>query len=108
MFHAVILLGDRYTNATVAQILVPFAYQSYRPGWVGVGQISLYLMLLITASFWLKRWIGRRAWRLIHFLSFVLFALALVHGIWSGTDTGTSWAQAIYWSSGGAILFLVI
>lgn len=108
MFHALILLGDRYTHATIAQILVPFTYQGYRPAWVGAGQISLYLMLLITTSFWVKRWIGRRAWRLVHFLSFVLFALALAHGIWSGSDTGASWAQAIYWGSGGTILFLTI
>jgi membrane protein implicated in regulation of membrane protease activity len=35
-----------------------------------------------------------------------MFLFALVHGITTGTDTGSVWAQVIYWSTG--VIFLVL
>lgn len=108
LFHALILLGDRYIQATLAQILVPFAYGGYEPMWVGVGQVALYLLAIVGLSFYVKQWLGRRAWRLIHFLSFALFAMALLHGIFSGSDSGEAWTRGFYWATGGSILFLTL
>jgi predicted ferric reductase len=108
LFHGLILMGDRYIQASLAQILVPFSYNGYEPLAVGLGQISLYLLALVGLSFYLKPWLGRRGWRAIHFLSFALFLLALAHGIFSGSDSGQSWATALYWSTGGSVLFLTI
>ncbi len=106
LFHALILLGDRYIQADLRQILVPFAYADHQPLWVGLGQVGLYLLALVGLSFYVKAWMGRSAWRLIHFLSFALFALALIHGIFSGTDSANPWIQGLYWASGGSVLFL--
>lgn len=107
LFHALILLGDRYIQADLRQILVPFAYASHQPLWVGLGQIGLYLLALVGLSFYVKSWLGRGAWRLIHFLSFALFTLALLHGIFSGSDTANPWIQGLYWATGGSVLFLL-
>lgn len=106
LFHGLILLGDRYIQATLAQVLVPFAYSGFAPLWVGLGQLALYGLALVGLSFYVKDRIGRRMWRLLHFISFAVFALALAHGIWSGSDSGAPWAAAIYWVSGGGVLFL--
>lgn len=108
LFHALILLGDRYASYSLAQILVPFASGGSLAGWVGLGQVGLYLMGVVGLSFYVRPLLGRAAWRLIHFLSFATFALALLHGAMSGTDTGTPWAQALYWLSGGSLLFLTV
>ncbi|MCS6882561.1 MAG: hypothetical protein RMK84_01420 [Oscillochloridaceae bacterium] len=106
MFHAFILLGDRYIQADLRQLLVPFAYAGHQPLWVGLGQIGLYLLALVGLSFYIKSWIGRGAWRLIHFLSFALFVLVLLHGIFSGSDSANPWVQSLYWTTGGSVLFL--
>jgi hypothetical protein len=108
LFHALILLGDRYANYSLAQILVPFASGGARAGWVGLGQVGLYLMSVVGLSFYVRPLIGRAGWRLIHFLSFATFGLALLHGVMSGSDTGTPAAQAFYWLSGGSLLFLTV
>lgn len=108
LFHSLILLGDRYANYSLAQILVPFASGGAHAGWVGLGQVGLYLMGLVGLSFYVRPLIGRVGWRLIHFLSFATFGLALLHGVMSGSDTGTPWAQALYWLSGGSLLFLTV
>jgi predicted ferric reductase len=108
VFHALILLGDRYIQATPAQLLIPFAYTGYAPLWVGLGQLALYGLALVGLTFYVKDLIGRRAWRAIHFLSFAVFALALAHGIGSGSDSGALLARALYWASGGSVLFLMV
>lgn len=99
-FHALILTGDRYTNYTLAQMLVPFASVNYRPLWVGLGQIGLYLMGIVGLSLYVRRWIGYRWWRAIHYLSFGVFLLALIHGLLSGTDSASVWVRDLYWTSG--------
>jgi hypothetical protein len=65
-------------------------------------------MGIVGLSFYVRPLIGRQGWRAIHVISFVIFGLALCHGLLSGSDTGTAWAQAIYWVSGGSVLFLTL
>lgn len=107
LFHGLILLGDRYIAASAAQVLIPFAYSGHAPLWVGLGQLALYLLALVGLSFYVRPWIGRRAWRLIHLLSFALFGLALLHGALSGSDSGRPWVKSLYWLTGGSVLFLL-
>ena len=108
IFHVFILLGDRYIGYQLAQILIPFASQSYRPIWVGAGQIGLYVWALISATFYVRKHIGPAAWKLIHFASFFNFVVAIMHGLASGTDTGSAWAQGVYWALGASVLFLTV
>ena len=90
---------------SLAEIVVPFA-APYRPLWVGVGQVGLYLTAIVYASFHLRRQIGQRAWRLIHYLTFLSFLGATAHGILSGTDTGTAWAWWSYVAASALVVFL--
>lgn len=104
--HGLILLGDQYIGYSLAQVLVPFAAAGYRPLWVGLGQLGLYGWAVVALSFYFRSRIGQRGWRRIHFLSFVVFALALGHGLASGTDSPALWSQALYLLSGGSLVFL--
>ncbi|HMB22716.1 MAG: hypothetical protein ACM33V_01905 [Chloroflexota bacterium] len=108
LFHALVLLGDHYINFTFAQILMPFATVDYRPIWVGVGQIGFYVWLIVNLSFYIRRLIGQKTWRVLHYLSFAMYIMGLAHGLFSGTDTSASWAQWYYWISGGSLLFLFV
>lgn len=107
LFHALILLGDRFINMSIFQVLVPFASRNYEPVWVGLGQIAFYAWLLLVGSFYVRKQVGARTWRWIHFASFLVFALVMVHGMISGTDSHTKWAGAIYWTAGGSFLLLL-
>ncbi len=108
LFHAMILLGDQFINFSMLQVLLPFATQSYRPAWVGLGQISFYVMAIVTFSFYVRKRLGNRTWRLIHYASFASYLLALVHGVLSGTDTGAPWMAGVYWATGASTLFLFV
>jgi predicted ferric reductase len=107
-FHGLILMGDKYINYTLVQVLMPFASANYRPGWVGLGQISLYLSLITYLSFYVRRQIGNKAWRAIHLVTFAGFVMALVHGIAAGTDVTSPLLMGYYWVSGAVVLFLTI
>ena len=106
MFHAIIILGDKYIDFTLVQLLIPFSTLDYKPFWVGLGQVGLYIWALVALSFYIRPTIGQKFWRLLHYLTFGMYFLALFHGIFSGTDSSESWVQQYYWFSGASLLFL--
>jgi predicted ferric reductase len=108
LFHALILLGDPYIDYSLTEVLTPFRALGYREAWVGLGQLGLYMLGIVVASFYVRKRLGNAAWRAIHFLSFTTFILALFHGLQSGTDSGTPWAQVIYWATGASVLLMTI
>ncbi len=103
--HVVVLLADRFMPFSVADILIPFV-DPYRPLWVGIGVIGFYLTLLVTITFYLRRWIGTRAFRVIHLASFLAYAGATVHGLMAGTDSALWTTQLMYAGTALVIVFL--
>ncbi len=83
--HALLLLFDDYFTYTLGDIFIPFT-GPYRPEFVGLGTLAFWLMLVISASFAVKKFIGRRAWKLIHYLSYAGFGMVTAHGLFAGTD----------------------
>ena len=108
LFHGLILMGDRYINYSLTQVLLPFASVNYRPIWVGLGQVAFYFWGLLVISFYVRKRIGTKTWRLIHYASFLTFLMVFLHGETSGTDTNTPWAQWLYWITGSSLLFLLV
>jgi sulfoxide reductase heme-binding subunit YedZ len=107
ILHIVVLLADQYLPFSVAQILVPFA-APYRPVWVGLGTIGLYLTLLVSITFYIRRWIGQKAFRLIHLLSYLAFLGAALHGLFAGTDSPLPTVQAMYLVTFLSVVFLTV
>jgi predicted ferric reductase len=105
-FHGLVLLGDRYINFNLINVVYPFA-ATYRPGWVGLGQVGFYLTAALVLSFYVRKNVGPRTWRAVHFLTFPAYGLVLVHGITSGTDSSALPVQVMYLATGTAIVFLV-
>ena len=109
--HVFILLLDKYIPYTLGSVLIPLA-SPYEPLWVGAGQVSLYLSLVVTLSLYVRRQIGQRAWRIIHYLSYGSFVLVALHGLLSGTDSVSVVMQAMYAGSvllvSGLTLYRVI
>ena len=86
---------------------MPFANVNYRPIWVGLGQVAFYTWVLLVGSFYVRKQLGNKTWRLVHFISFLTFALLMVHGVLSGTDSASVWAGLLYWVAGGSTLVLL-
>lgn len=107
VLHVVVLVFDHYLPYSIWQTLIPFI-SPYRPFWVGIGVIGFYLTLLVTVTFYLRKWIGMRAFRIIHALSLVGYLGATLHGVYAGTDSPLSAMQLLYKGTGLVVIFLTI
>ena len=79
---------------TVADGYVPISYwtRSYRssrhirPLWIGLGALAFDMLLAVGITSGLRRRIGVRAWRGVHYLAYACWPIAVVHGLGSGSD----------------------
>ncbi len=95
LFHGLVLIPDGWTQFGLWDILVPFG-SYYQPLLSAVGTLVLYLGVIVSASFWFRSLMGAKAWRMLHYSSFLVYAGALWHGINIGTDVGEPWLLSIY------------
>lgn len=105
--HGLLLLGDQTFAFTPRAILLPFA-APYAPFAVGVGQLAFYALAVVTGSFYVRRHIGQRAWRTIHYLTFLAFVGVTAHGITSGSDSGAWWAVWMYLGPTAVVVFFFV
>lgn len=105
--HGLALLGDSYLHPSFAQIAIPFTID-YRPFYTGVGIIAGWAAMFLGLSFYARKMIGNKRWRSIHRATIVVWALAVVHTLGSGTDAGSLWMQAILVLTGIPIVFLFL
>ena len=102
--HLVFLLLDRNVRAGLhlVDLVVPF-----RVGFgtlaVGLGSLSLDLVVVVAVTGWLRRRLHPVAWRWIHRLSYVACALVFLHALLGGSDFSSPQVSAFTWS-GAAIL----
>lgn len=95
MIHVLAVAIDPFTHFGLKSVLVPFA-SHYRPLWMSLGIVSVYLLLAVWVSSRLRRRIGHRLWRKIHVLAFAVYAAATLHGLGTGSDTRTVWGAVPY------------
>jgi predicted ferric reductase len=107
IFHGLILLGDKFMGYTLAQVLVPFT-SSYQTLAVGFGQTALYIWAILDISFYIRKVIGKKAWRAIHFASFLTFVSVLYHALISGSDSMSMAMQYTYLGTGSLLIFMVL
>lgn len=103
--HGALLGLDRTVPASIGELAIPFA-TTYRPLWVGFGQLAFWISAAVVASFYLRRRIGQRAWRLLHYATFLAFVGATAHGIGAGTDSSGP-ARWIYLGATVVVVFLL-
>ncbi len=92
--HSITAIVDNWIGLRWFGVVIPFQ-STYRPIWLGMGALTLDLVVAVMATSLLRRHIGRRSWRLVHWTTWLLWPLALVHALGSGTDIGSGWALGI-------------
>jgi len=104
--HIGSLLFDPYAQLTPLNLIVAFD-ASYRPLWIGFGTLALDLAAAVVVTSLLRHRIGARTWRALHWLTYGLWPLAFLHGLFSGTDAGAPWFLAIAIACAGTVLVAV-
>jgi methionine sulfoxide reductase heme-binding subunit len=88
--HVLTAVADPYVTIGVAAVVIPFS-SPYKPFWLGLGAISLDLMIALIGTSLARARIGRRAWRAIHWLAYACWPVALAHSLGSSTDLRSGW-----------------
>src|SRR5579863_5078372 len=96
--HVLAVWIDPFTRFGWSEVFIPFV-SHYRPLWMALGIVALYLGLAVGLSTWIRPLIGYAWWRRLHLLTLVCYGLVTVHGLATGSDTRTWWAVMIYLGS---------
>jgi predicted ferric reductase len=105
--HLVSLLLDTTARIGLLDLVVPF-HSSYGTLAIGVGALSLDILVVVTVAAYLKRRMSKELWLWIHRLTYVAFALVFLHAVLSGTDFSDPFVSAITWGSAAALLTLTV
>lgn len=92
--HIVTAVVDPYAAIGPLAAILPFS-AAYRRLWLGLGAVSLDLLLAIVVTSLLRARVGARVWRAVHWLAYAAWPVALLHGVGTGTDSAALWMQLI-------------
>ena len=83
--HVLTAVLDTYVNIPVVASVIPFA-SGYERFWLGLGAVSLDLMLAMIITSLLRGRLNRFTWRAIHLTAYLSWPVAFVHSIYSSKD----------------------
>ncbi len=102
VLHVTTLLLDPYAQLRLTDLVLPFQGQ-YRPMYLGLGTLAVDLLLLVVTTSLLRHRLGPRVFRAVHWATYVLWPLALLHGLGIGTDAPATWFTAIAAGCAGVV-----
>ena len=105
--HVVTALLDPFVSIGWAATALPFlsAYRSVAIGW-GTLAVDIGGAVLITSL--LRRRLGFRTWRAVHWLAYLAWPMAFLHSLTAGTDLGIWWVALSEWSSAAMVATAVL
>lgn len=110
--HVATLVLDRTAQIRAVDALVPFGVDYHDGGRaalaIGLGTISLDIVVLVVVTSWLRRRMDDRLWRWIHRLSYVAFVALFLHAFLAGTDFDSPLISSISWSAALGIGLLAL
>jgi sulfoxide reductase heme-binding subunit YedZ len=105
--HLVSLFGDTFRPFSIAELTIPMVSE-YRPVAVTLGIAAMDATLVVVVTSWFRHRLGTARWRRTHLLATPAFALALLHGVFAGTDSAEPWMYWTYVTTGLIVVFLVV
>jgi sulfoxide reductase heme-binding subunit YedZ len=103
--HLLSMLLDSTARIGLVDLVVPF-HSSYGTLAIGLGALSLDVLLVVTVTAFLKRRMNKNAWLWLHRLAYAAFALIFIHAVLSGTDFSDPVVSAITWAAAAVLLLL--
>jgi len=94
LLHVATSVLDTYVSIGLVAALVPFT-SAYKPLDVALGTVAFDLLLAVTVTSILRRFIDAKLWRGIHWLVYASWPIAFAHGLVIGTDMRFGWMQIV-------------
>jgi methionine sulfoxide reductase heme-binding subunit len=90
VIHIITSVLDGFAPITLLDGVIPFV-SGYRPLWLGLGTLSFDLLLAIVVTSLVRRRLGYRAWRAVHWIAYASWPVAVLHGLGTGSDIKQWW-----------------
>ncbi|HSP64923.1 MAG TPA: ferric reductase-like transmembrane domain-containing protein [Candidatus Deferrimicrobium sp.] len=105
--HIVTSVVDPFAGISILNTVAPFT-GSYRPVWMGLGVLSMELLVALVITSLLRQRIGFTTWRVFHWAAYACWPLALLHTLGTGSDVRSVWALLIGLGSVAAVVFAIV
>lgn len=92
--HVITTVLDGFAPITLLDGLIPFR-SPYRPVWLGLGAVAFDLLIALAITSLVRRRLGYRSWRAIHWLAYASWPIAVLHGLGTGSDVKSAWLMAL-------------
>ena len=92
--HVGTLLLDPYAQLRLIDLVLPWV-GTYRTTWLGLGTLAVDLLVLVTVVSLLRHQVGPRVFKAVHWATYALWPVALLHSLGTGTDAGSLWMDAV-------------
>ena len=76
---------DTFVSIPLISAVIPFT-SGYEGFWLGLGAISLDIMLALIVTSLIRGRLNRKVWRAVHWLAYASWPIAFAHSIGSSTD----------------------
>jgi DMSO/TMAO reductase YedYZ heme-binding membrane subunit/ferredoxin len=86
--HVLTAVAAPLAGIGLTAAVIPFT-STREPVWMGLGAVSFDLMIALIVTSLLRRHIGRRTWRAVHWLAYLCWPAALAHSIGTGPGLRT-------------------
>jgi len=94
VIHIVTSVLDGFAPITLLDGVIPFV-SPYRPLWLGFGTLAFDLLVAIAVTSLVRRRLGYRAWRAVHWFAYASWPVAVLHGLGTGSDVKQWWMLAL-------------
>jgi predicted ferric reductase len=105
--HLLSLLLDTTARIGLLDLVVPL-HSTYGTLAIGLGALSVDVLVLVTITAFLKRQMNKNVWLWVHRLAYVAFGLVFLHAVLSGTDFSDPIVSAITWAAASMLLLLAM
>jgi methionine sulfoxide reductase heme-binding subunit len=107
ILHVATALLDPYVTIGWAATLLPLA-SAYRPLAIGLGALAVDLGGAVLVTSLIRRRLGYRAWRAVHWLAYLAWPAAFAHSLTAGNDLRIWWVALLEWGCGAAAATAVL
>jgi methionine sulfoxide reductase heme-binding subunit len=96
--HVLTAVLDPFVTIGWAAIVLPFA-SPYRPLAIGLGALAVDLGGAVLITSLVRRRLGHRTWRAVHWLAYLAWPAAFGHALMAGADLRIPWVALVVWGS---------
>lgn len=89
--HILTAVLDSFATISIFDAVIPFI-GSYRPFWLGLGAVAFDLLVALVITSVIRPRVGYRAWRIVHWLAYACWPVALIHSLGTGSDVKSAWS----------------